>query len=284
MLELDLLGHRRYRDGLFHRIVSPYFFAGFGFAVINPDIDYSRNTLAALEGLIERDQDAPFTKTRLSVPLGMGVRYDLSHKWSVALVGSMHTVFTDMLEGVSLSGDPTDDDWFGFAGVNIIFRVGEKDTDGDGIVDSNDNCPDVAGLEDLLGCPDSDADGVADQLDSCPLVAGVKKLYGCPDADDDGIIDSQDKCPHLAGARSTGGCQSSTRMMMALPMMKIPARKSRGREKTTAARKMMQISMGLPMMSMNARIFLASSPLPAARTPTGTAFRIPKTDARTSSA
>ena len=40
------------------------------------------------------------------------------------------------------------------------------DRDGDGIVDSLDKCPDVAGLAALQGCPDRDGDGIADGFPS----------------------------------------------------------------------------------------------------------------------
>ncbi|MFK7809266.1 MAG: OmpA family protein [Saprospiraceae bacterium] len=33
----------------------------------------------------------------------------------------------------------------------------------------------------LNGCPDSDGDGVADPEDSCPNIPGVASNYGCPD-------------------------------------------------------------------------------------------------------
>ena len=83
---------------------------------------------------------------------------------------------------------------------------GCPDTDGDGIIDGSDSCPDVAGLAELQGCPDTDADGIADKDDACPEVAGPKALNGCPDADGDGIADKSDKCPQVKGPKENGGC------------------------------------------------------------------------------
>jgi len=75
-----------------------------------------------------------------------------------------------------------------------------KDTDGDGIPDSEDNCPKEAGPRENKGCPDKDTDkdGVVDRLDKCPDKAGPPERQGCPeeDADKDGIPDSADKCPN----------------------------------------------------------------------------------------
>jgi len=83
---------------------------------------------------------------------------------------------------------------------------GCPDSDGDGIEDSKDDCPNEAGIAELNGCPDSDGDGVADKDDKCPTVAGLKALDGCPDADGDGIADGDDKCPNVAGPAANQGC------------------------------------------------------------------------------
>ena len=83
---------------------------------------------------------------------------------------------------------------------------GCPDTDGDGIIDGSDSCPEVAGLAEFQGCPDTDADGIADKDDACPEVAGPKSLNGCPDADGDGVADKSDKCPDVKGPKENGGC------------------------------------------------------------------------------
>jgi len=83
---------------------------------------------------------------------------------------------------------------------------GCPDSDGDGIEDSKDDCPNTAGLAEMNGCPDSDGDGVADAKDDCPTVKGLKALRGCPDADGDGVTDAKDKCPNEAGPASNNGC------------------------------------------------------------------------------
>ena len=83
---------------------------------------------------------------------------------------------------------------------------GCPDTDGDGIEDSKDTCPNEAGLAEFNGCPDTDGDGVPDNKDNCPQVAGLKSLAGCPDADGDGVTDADDKCPNEAGPAANNGC------------------------------------------------------------------------------
>ena len=88
--------------------------------------------------------------------------------------------------------------------------VAEKDTDGDGIVDSKDKCPTVAGTAKYDGCPvpDRDGDGINDENDKCPDVKGLAKYNGCPvpDRDKDGIADDEDKCPDVPGVARYQGC------------------------------------------------------------------------------
>lgn len=72
------------------------------------------------------------------------------------------------------------------------------DADGDGVKDSDDNCPAVANHDQL----DSDGDGVGDACDNCPMVANPPKMTGGQmiqrDHDGDGMGDECDPCPHIS--------------------------------------------------------------------------------------
>jgi Tol biopolymer transport system component len=97
------------------------------------------------------------------------------------------------------------------------------DSDGDGVADSADLCPDLgdAGLGiDGTGCPippppaDSDGDGVTDNIDECPTQGDAGfglNLVGCPlpdpnanpvnpDVDGDGVLNIADACPNEGDA------------------------------------------------------------------------------------
>ena len=65
-----------------------------------------------------------------------------------------------------------------------------SDRDGDGIADSEDNCPDVANTDQ----EDSDQDGFGDACDNCPSVANGDQI----DTDGDGAGDACDNCPSVA--------------------------------------------------------------------------------------
>jgi len=80
----------------------------------------------------------------------------------------------------------------------------EGDKDGDGIIDEEDLCPEIAGLLKHSGCPDRDGDGVPDYQDKCADTFGRVELDGCPDTDGDGVADNIDDCPDVAGVAPTG--------------------------------------------------------------------------------
>lgn len=90
--------------------------------------------------------------------------------------------------------------------VGVAFKFGGKDTDGDGIYDHEDECPETPGLVEFNGCPDTDGDGIEDRNDACPTVPGIPEFNGCPDTDGDGIADPQDACPTVPGIAAMNGC------------------------------------------------------------------------------
>ena len=90
--------------------------------------------------------------------------------------------------------------------IGVVFKFGGKDTDGDGIFDKDDECPETPGLPEFNGCPDTDGDGIEDRNDACPNTPGLAEFNGCPDTDGDGIADPQDACPTVAGVAALNGC------------------------------------------------------------------------------
>jgi outer membrane protein OmpA-like peptidoglycan-associated protein len=109
--------------------------------------------------------------------------------------------------------EPTDA-WMAMAGVEVVMLdsrpepVVAGDRDGDGFIDSVDDCPDdpedFDRFEDADGCPepDNDRDGILDVDDACPNdpedMDGFEDTDGCPDRDNDQdtIPDTLDHCPN----------------------------------------------------------------------------------------
>ena len=91
---------------------------------------------------------------------------------------------------------------------------GCPDADGDGVADTDDNCSGTppGTWVDEFGCamPDTDEDGVYDPCDLCPGTPGGTQVNtdGCPDADGDGVPDTDDLCPGTPGGTqiNADGC------------------------------------------------------------------------------
>ena len=118
----------------------------------------------------------------------------------------------------SLAGDELRDR-IATLGIQVDIGGGKPrivDSDGDGVVDSEDQCPNtpLGAAVDARGCElDDDGDGVVNSKDACPNTpAGATvDARGCPevDSDGDGVIDANDQCPNTPrGARvDERGCE-----------------------------------------------------------------------------
>jgi hypothetical protein len=128
---------------------------------------------------------------------GLGVNFWFNDKMAFTLKTSYNSAFQD--ENLNYFQHN--------AGLTIAF--GGSDSDGDGVYDKEDECPETPGLVEFNGCPDSDGDGIRDEDDACPDTAGLEEFDGCPDSDGDGIADPKDECPNAAGSEALNGCPDS---------------------------------------------------------------------------
>lgn len=149
------------------------------------------------------------------VPLGGGMQFNANnttyfflqaqYKWSITsgIMGNNVFYFLGFAQNIS-KGGATSKTVLPTAPTAPVV----KDTDGDGIPDATDDCPDAKGPAALKGCPDTDGDGILDKNDKCPAVKGLIKYNGCPipDSDGDGINDEEDQCKDVAGLARYQGC------------------------------------------------------------------------------
>ena len=207
ILEWEPFGKKRIKgDWLFNRILSPYLFVGIGGLAVDSQTDYSLATNDGILDLIRQDQGVQNPHFHPAIPIGFGLKYDISKKILIAVEVGSRATFTDYLDGISSTANPDKNDWYIFGGMTLSYLFNPKDSDKDGIADRADSCPKVPGVESSRGCPDSDGDGVEDLEDICPDIAGLPELNGCPDRDNDGIADFEDECPATPGSIFTRGC------------------------------------------------------------------------------
>lgn len=193
--------------------VQPFLLAGFG-------IDKW--------SLEEVNRDASYSITDFGGRFGAGICFWIGERITIDLQGKityyLANLSTDVPAGFYGPGDWSDLKSRVFGGYLepsvgfTFFLTGPRDSDGDGIKDKFDQCPDTptGAFVDEYGCPlDKDGDGVYDGLDACDGTpqGAVVDITGCPmDADKDGIFDGLDKCPDtpLDVAVDVRGCPLDT--------------------------------------------------------------------------
>ena len=196
------------KDGKISYISLPVllkFHVGDKFAITaGPQVDF----LSSVDDNDNTAQKDDFTKTSFSAFGGIEI---FPHS-RVTIFGRYIHGFSNMDNRSTASEDIEYKNQNIQAGLKLKL-FGKKvpaDSDGDGVSDPNDKCPNVFGFARYEGCPipDSDNDGINDEMDKCPNQAGTAKYNGCPipDSDNDGINDEEDKCPNQAGLAKYNGC------------------------------------------------------------------------------
>jgi OOP family OmpA-OmpF porin len=161
-----------------------------------PEHDWRFYVAGALGGMMVSVDGPAEDFERGLASLGIGVRHPFGERANFRLeLRGEQTVTDDGLGGEDLLNTQLIMGWMWGAGP-------PKDTDGDGVSDRKDDCPDTppGATVDEKGCPrDSDGDGVYDGLDRCPDTPQGTPVdaSGCPkDSDGDGVHDGIDACPN----------------------------------------------------------------------------------------
>jgi outer membrane protein OmpA-like peptidoglycan-associated protein len=209
VFEYDMFGKLRYRKNKFHPTFSTYIYGGIANIWLqNQSTTFSNiNNENGLLTKFQADQIQNKKSSFHSIPIGLGIKMDLSEQVGFNIEAGKRVMFSDYLDGISKSGNPNDNDAYYVATAILTYRFEyRKDSDKDGVFDDMDACPNVPGSPITYGCPDQDEDGVSDKRDLCPTIAGKKSLQGCPDTDNDDVADKDDDCPTIAGLSTLKGC------------------------------------------------------------------------------
>ncbi|MFN0174503.1 MAG: DUF6089 family protein [Saprospiraceae bacterium] len=210
-------------------VAAPFVSIGIGGTFFQPKNDWNdeHGNGGVSPSLIQTDI-IEAKNAALSIPMGLGICFRVSNSFTLGLEGALRYTSSDYLDGISQAGNPAARDWFYTAQLAASYTFGQStksgrrpddeadkplasDSDGDGVPDDKDDCPDAPGLRSLKGCPDTDRDGVVDKDDLCPHIAGLPTTAGCPDRDEDGIADKDDNCPDLIGVVAYRGCPAVDR-------------------------------------------------------------------------
>jgi OOP family OmpA-OmpF porin len=180
-----------------------------GVAYLMPDRKFSPFILAGI-GYLGTTTTTGSDENRPSAALGLGFKWDLGDsrfairaEYKARLAWERNYNFLDRITTL---------------GVQYTFGRRQPpsfDSDGDGVMDVSDQCPDTTpgARIDNVGCEfDEDGDGVHDSHDLClaTLPGLAVDAFGCViDADGDGVDNSYDQCPRtVPGAEVDAfGCE-----------------------------------------------------------------------------
>jgi hypothetical protein len=123
----DLYG-KTYREGM--RRLSPYFFAGAGFAILNIKRNWSRfdtsyfnsqSTAGRGLGMDTLNKAPTFVPI---IPLGAGLRYMATNRILINAEATYRITASDYIDGFSYSGNPTKNDHYYGLSLGISYRFG----------------------------------------------------------------------------------------------------------------------------------------------------------------
>jgi len=141
LFDINILLDYKFNNGYILKqesIIAPYVFIGAGDAV-----SMYTNKITGVE-----EQPLAY----FNIPIGAGLKFNLTSKMSISLETHYNYAITDELDGV-VSSDTKWDDSFLYNSIGFSYNfISGTDSDGDGIKDKNDKCPNISGPNN--GCPE----------------------------------------------------------------------------------------------------------------------------------
>lgn len=115
------------------RKLSPYVFAGIGYAQMKITRDYSRfdgeyfSGEPSLKEMLAKDAEAPLPKGVAIFPVGVGVKYTLNNRFSLTTEASQRFSRSDYLDGFSYSGNANRKDNYTKFSIGLRYSIGGND-------------------------------------------------------------------------------------------------------------------------------------------------------------
>jgi OmpA-OmpF porin, OOP family len=245
--EYDLLGHKRYNGGSFSKIISPYVFGGIGaMLTLQAKTFYNDAEPRNRNNLTTADQGRERKNAFVAMPLGAGLKIDISEKWGLNLEIGKRFTFNDFVDKISQSANPNKNDTYLFAGAIVSYRFGFSNAEPKMPKSAEASKPapktEAAIAKEAADAREKaaseakekvrveaekrairekaeaearekarvDAEVAAKAEEEAKAKAEVDKLT--LDSDGDGIADAQDKCPNEAGKSANNGCPETSKI------------------------------------------------------------------------
>ena len=123
-LEINLFQPSKIRKGVVYnrQAVVPYLFGGVAYTIFDSNIELSDpNQNYIVEPFPEPNDETAF----ISLPGGGGLKFFFkdSDTFRIDVQGGLRYVLSDYFDGISINGYPLDNDWYIFAGINLVYRI-----------------------------------------------------------------------------------------------------------------------------------------------------------------
>lgn len=123
-LEINLLAPKKIRQGkqLSMQRIVPYFSGGVVYTLFGAEV---ADDLANEDFLVEPFPEANDEATFIALLGGGGLKFYFPRAdyFRLDVQGGLRYVLSDYLDGISVNGQPTSNDWYIFAGINLLYRI-----------------------------------------------------------------------------------------------------------------------------------------------------------------
>lgn len=121
--EYQLLNSESWRTSPTSRkYFGAFLFVGAGIALVNPKTNFNKSLGGEYPAWIAEDERNHKT-AMLTIPVGLGVKYELGGNFIIGADFSLNPVFNDYLDGISRSGDPENNDWYMTGGLSFAMKL-----------------------------------------------------------------------------------------------------------------------------------------------------------------
>ena len=137
LVELSILGeweplgsNRYYTDAAgnvnLDKLISPYLYAGVGLmgGVLNTNFSNYNGNGEEIKAGIQKDRAYGNSLLGVSIPVGLGIKFDISEGFTFAIEGCVRASFTDYLDGISFAASPNAKDIYMNLGFVVYRRFG----------------------------------------------------------------------------------------------------------------------------------------------------------------
>jgi hypothetical protein len=112
--------------GIHNFYVSPYAFFGIGAAHTKPEPEYYGQQSDRSKYLrTPLPENNKVSRYFLSMPFGLGIRFDYAERLTFGIEGGWRPVFNDNLDGIRINGNPKKGDLYYFMGITASYFINE---------------------------------------------------------------------------------------------------------------------------------------------------------------